>query len=86
MKNIEEIKNSFIKEIDENELIIKKHKKACTRTFSGEILNTKAFDIAKNMKNDGYKRGLASMFYEIFDKKSSSANTSGGACVLGQRP
>ena len=29
----------------------------------------KAFDIAKNLKYDGYQRGLASMVYIFFDKK-----------------
>ena len=30
----------------------------------------KSFDIAKNPKYDGYQRGLASMVYKIFDKKT----------------
>ena len=30
LKNIEETRNYFIKEMDNNELIIKKHKKVCT--------------------------------------------------------
>ena len=33
---------------------------------------------AKYQKYDGYQRGVASMVY-VFDKKSSGANTSGGA-------
>ena len=31
------------------------------RTASDKILRKKAFNIAKNSKNDGYQRGLASM-------------------------
>ena len=31
----------------------------------------KATNIAKNPKNDGYQRGLASMVYKYFDKKTS---------------
>ena len=31
------------------------------RTLSDKVLRDKAFDIAKNHKNDGYQRGLASM-------------------------
>ena len=31
---------------------------------------TKAYDIASNPKHDGYQRGLASMAYKFFDKKS----------------
>ena len=42
------------------------------RTASDKILRDKAFNIAKNPKNDGYQRGLASMVYKFFDKKSAS--------------
>ena len=37
---------------------------------SDKVLRNKAFNIAKNPKYDGYQRGLASMFYKYFDKKS----------------
>ena len=40
------------------------------RTFSDKFLRDKAFNIAKNPKYDGYQRGLASMVYKFFDKKS----------------
>ena len=39
-------------------------------TFSDKILRDKVFNIAKNPKYDGYQRGLASMVYKFFDKKS----------------
>ena len=32
-----------------------------------------AFNIANNPKYDGYQRGLASMVYKFFDKKSSGS-------------
>ena len=41
------------------------------RTASDRILRDKAFNIAKNPKYDGYQRGLASMVYKFFDKKSA---------------
>ena len=41
------------------------------RTVSDKILRDKAFNIAKNPKYDGYQRGLASMVYKFFDKKST---------------
>ena len=41
-------------------------------TVSDKVLRDKAFNIAKNPKNDGYHRGLASMVYRFFDKNSSS--------------
>ena len=47
------------------------------RTASHAILRDKAFNIAKNLKYDGYQRGLASMVYKFFDK-----TTSGGAATL----
>ena len=40
------------------------------RTASDKVLRDKAFNIAKNPKYDGYQRGLASMVYKFFDKKS----------------
>ena len=52
------------------------------RTFSDKILRDKAFNIAKNPKYDGYQRGLASMVYNFFDKKSASLtdkSVAGGA-------
>ena len=41
------------------------------RTTSDKILRDKASNIAKNSRYDGYQRGLASMVYKCFDKKSS---------------
>ena len=40
------------------------------RTQSDKSLRDKAFNIAKNSKYDGYQRGLPSMVYKFFDKKS----------------
>ena len=47
------------------------------RTIADKILKNKAFNIAKDPKYDGYQRGLASMVYKFFDKKSkgSGVNT-----------
>ena len=42
------------------------------RTQSDKVLKDKAFAIANNPKYDGYQRGLASMMYKFFDKKSAS--------------
>ena len=41
------------------------------RTAAGKILRNKAFNITKDPKCDGYQRGLASMVYKFFDKKSA---------------
>ena len=36
-------------------------------------MRDKAFEIASNPKYDGYQRGLASMVYKFFDKKSKGS-------------
>ena len=41
------------------------------RIASDKVLGNKAFNIAKNPKYAGYQRGIASMVYKSFDKKSS---------------
>ena len=43
------------------------------RTASDKVLRDKAFNIAKNLKYDGYQRGLSSMIYKFFDKKSKGS-------------
>ena len=40
------------------------------RTASDKVLRDQAFNVAKNPKYDEYQRGLASMVYTFFDKKS----------------
>ena len=45
------------------------------RTASDKLLRDKAFNIAKNPKYDGYQRGLASMVYRFFDKKTVTGVT-----------
>ena len=44
------------------------------RTQSDKALKDKAFAIANNPKYDGYQRGLASMVYKFFEKKSKGAH------------
>ena len=46
------------------------------RTYSDKILRDKAFNIANNSKYNGYQRGLASMVYKFFDKKSKRSGVS----------
>ena len=43
------------------------------RTAADKIKKNRAFNIAKDLKFDGYQRGLASMVYEFFDKKSAGS-------------
>ena len=43
------------------------------RTATDKVLRDKAFKIASDQKCDEYQRGLASMVYKFFDKKSSGS-------------
>ena len=42
------------------------------RAASDKVLQNKAFYIAKNPKSDEYQRGIASVVFKLFDKKSSA--------------
>ena len=50
-----------------------KSKHLAKRAQSDKVLRDKAFKIASDPKYDGYQRGLASMVYKFFDKKSSGS-------------
>ena len=43
------------------------------RTASYKVLRDKSFNVAKNPTFDGYQRGLASMVYKCFDKRSTGS-------------
>ena len=47
-----------------------KSKDLAKRAQSGKVLRDKAFRIASDLKYGNYQRGLASMVYKFFDKKS----------------
>ena len=49
------------------------HKYLINRTEADKVLRDKAYDIASNPEYDGYQRGLASMVYKFFDKKSTGS-------------
>ena len=49
------------------------HKDLINRTKADKVLRDKAYNIASNPKYDGYQRGLASMLYKVFDKKSAGS-------------
>ena len=53
------------------------------RTASDDILRYKTFNNDENPKYDGYQRGLASLVYKFFDKKSASLpdKSVSGSCV-----
>ena len=41
-------------------------------------MHDKVFNFAKYLKYDGYQRGLGSMVYKVFDKKTSNRNKETG--------
>ena len=64
-------KNELDKEYFQHDMAYGKSKELARRTQSDKVLRDKAFKIASGPKYDGYQRGLASMAYKFFDKKSS---------------
>ena len=63
-------KNELDKACFQHDMAYGKHKDLKRRIQVDKTLKDKAFEIANNPKYDGYQRGLASMVYKIFDKKS----------------
>ena len=49
------------------------HKDLINRTEADKVLRDKAYDTASNPEYDYYQRGLASMVYKFFDKKSTGS-------------
>ena len=63
-------KNELDKACFQHDMAYGDFKDLTKRTFPDKILTDKAFKIASDQKYDGYQRGLASMVYKLFDKKS----------------
>ena len=66
-------KNELNKPCFQHDMAFGDFKDLKKRTFSDKVLRDKAFNIAKNLKYDGYQRGFASMVYKFFDKKSKGS-------------
>ena len=66
-------KNELDKACFQHDMAYGDFKDLARRTASDKVLRDKAFNIAKNPKYDGYQRGLASMVYKFFDKKSTGS-------------
>ena len=66
-------KNELDKACFQHDMAYGKSKDLVKRTQSDKFLRDKAFEIASNPKYDGYQRGLASMVYKFFGKKSSGS-------------
>ena len=66
-------KNKLDKACFQHDMAYGKTKDLTKRTQLDNVLRDEAFKIAGDPKYDGYQRGLASMIYEFFDKKSSGS-------------
>ena len=64
--------NGLDKACFQHEMTYEDLKDLTRRTTSDKILYDKAFNIVKNPKYDGYQRGVASMVYKSFNKKTSA--------------
>ena len=66
-------KNELDKACFDHDAAYSDSKDLTKRTVADKILRDKAFNIAKDPNYDGYQRGLASMVYKFFDKKSKGS-------------
>ena len=69
-------KNDFDKACFQHDMVYGKYKDLKKSTESDKVLRDKAFKIVTKIQNpnyDGYQRGLASMVFKFFDKKSNGS-------------
>ena len=66
-------KNKLDKACFQHDMAYGDFKDLTKRTAADKFLNNEAFNIAKDPKYDGYQRGLASMVYKFFDKKTKGS-------------
>ena len=72
-------KNELDKACFQHDMAYGKSKDLVRRTQSDKVLRDKAFKIASDPKHDGYQRGLASLVFKFFDKKSSGSGITNGS-------
>ena len=63
-------KNELDKACFQHDMVYGDFNDLTKRTAADKVLRDKAFKIASDQKYDGYQRGLASIVYRLFDKKS----------------
>ena len=69
-------RNELDKACFQHDMAYGKSKDLVKRTQPDKVLREKAFKIASDPRYDGYQRGLASMVYDFFGKKSSGSGIS----------
>ena len=67
-------RNELDKACFQHDMAYGKSKDLVKRTQSDKVLRDKAFKIASDPKYDGYQRGLASIVYKLFEKKSNGGD------------
>ena len=68
-------RNDLDKDCFQHDMAYGKYKDLTKRIHSVKVLRGKAYEIVSNPKYDGYQRGLASMVFKFFDKKSKGSGT-----------
>ena len=66
-------RNELHKTCFQHDMAYEDFKDLARRDAADKVLRGKAFNIAKDLKYDGYQRGLASMVYKFFDKKTAGS-------------
>ena len=73
-------KNELDKACFQHDMAYGDFKDLARRTASDKVLRDNTFNIAQNLKYDGYQRGLASVVYKFFDRKSASLTDQSTKC------
>ena len=76
--------NELDKACFQHDMAYAKSKDLIKRTQSDKVLRDKAFKIASDPIYDRYQRGLASMAYKFFDKKSALLKKSSGNGIVNE--
>ena len=66
-------KNELVKACFQHDMAYGNFKDLARRTTSETVLREKTFSISKTPRYDEYQRGLASMLYNFFDKKTTGS-------------
>ena len=66
-------KNNIDQACCQHDMACGKYKDLSKRTESDKVLSDRVFEISSNAKYYGYQRGLTSMVYKLFDKKSAGS-------------
>ena len=72
-------KNELDKACFQHDMAYGDFKDLTKRTPADKVLKNKTFNTAKDLEYDGYQRGLASMVYKFFDKKTAGSDVNKSA-------